>query len=518
MKNLKLLVLAIVFALAFCLTSCDLINEFLPQQPDDSDELLDFGDWENWGVDDWATGEYEEFDPLTHYNQIDWSEDYPGLECETTYDLSGKMQFLAAKYVQLYQAESAVLSGVANSNQGGYYVGSLDDSSVTFNITAEEECDVLLVAKFAVNPEGDSGYRFDEIFTLTHNGDYPDSTDCWVLPTHDWFSFKENTICELHLTKGVNTISFYSGVGRVNFDYIKLIPKGEISNEPLEVYVHDYTPGVVLQAESSTFSNASLQTTESGRTVIAEISDGCSIKFSVRSEGANTVELTMEALIRVEGEYSAKASDRFTIKVNGEEIDISAITLNGVIDDPNTTRWWNKSYTVNSFGEINLKDGMNVIEILPSVEMNIDFFKLDVKKEITDIILQAEDAVGENVVAEGGATGTVVGTRKGSKMTFTVNSDTAKEAEFYINAVAAVYDGYPANADGRLCFKVNGEEIDISGGSFEGMDNPNQWWKSTYSDFLLGKINLIEGENIIEVSIITTGTYGEMNIDYFAIR
>ena len=48
MKNLKLLVLAIVFALAFSLASCDLINEFLPQAPDNSDQLLDFGDWENW--------------------------------------------------------------------------------------------------------------------------------------------------------------------------------------------------------------------------------------------------------------------------------------------------------------------------------------------------------------------------------------------------------------------------------------------------------------------------------------
>ena len=518
MKNLKLLVLAIVFALAFSLASCDLINEFLPQSPDDGDQLLDFGDWENWGVDDWATGEYEEFDPLTHYNQIDWSKDYPGIASKTSYDLSGKMQFIAEKYVQLYQAENAVLTGVANTNQGGYYVGSLDDSYVTFTITAEEECDVLLVANFAVEQASESGYRFDEIFTLTHNGNSVDSTDCWVLPTHDWFTFKENSVCELHLVKGANTISFYSGVGRANFDYIKLIPKGELSNEPLDIYVHDYTPGVVIQAESSNFTNATLQTTESGRTVVAQIVDGCSIKLNVKSEGANTVELKMEALIRVEGEYSAKASDRFTIKVNGETIDISGVTLSGVIDNPESTRWWNKTYTVNSFGEINLKDGMNTIEILPGTEMNIDFFKLDVKKENTDIILQAEDAVGENVPPEGGATGTVVGTRKGSKMTFTVNSDVAKEADFYINAVAAVYDGYPANADGRLCVKVNGEEIDISGGSFEGMDNPMQWWKSTYSDFLLGKINLIAGENTIEVSIITTGAYGEMNIDYFAIR
>ena len=272
MKSLKVLLLAVALLLAFGLVSCDLIDSLLPTPDDDGDELLDFGDWENWGVDDWATGEYEEFDPLTHYNQIDWSKDYPGIASGTSYDLSGK--------IQVYQAESATLSGVANSNQGGYYVGSLDDSYVTFTITAEEECDVLLVANFAVNESSESGYRFDEIFTLTHNESAVDSTDCWVLPTHDWFTFKENAVCELHLVKGANTISFYSSIGRVNFDYIKLIPKGELSKEPLDVYVYDYTPGVVIQAENTLFTNASIQTTATGRQVVAEISDGCSIKIN----------------------------------------------------------------------------------------------------------------------------------------------------------------------------------------------------------------------------------------------
>ena len=32
------------------------------------------------------------------------------------------------------------------------------------------------------------------------------------------------------------------------------------------------------------------------------------------------------------------------------------------------------------------------------------------------------------------------------------------------------------------------------------------------------KKELIEGENTIEISLITTGQYGEMNIDYFFIR
>lgn len=513
----KLLVLLALLILAFSFTSCELLDDILPQPETDDDALLDFGDWENWGQSDWITDKYEDYDPSQNYNKIDWSKDYPGFKSETVYDLSSKMQFVASKHIQLYQAEKAALTGQAHNNEGGYYVGSLDNSTVTFSINAEEECDVLLIGNFAVDKGSQRGYSFNEVFSLKHNGEIVDTSDCWLLPTLSWTVFKENCVAELHLTEGANTIVFSSAVGRTNFDYIKLVPKGELSTEVPEFSVIDYVPGIILQAENAEYSNATLETTAAGRVVVAQIQDGCSIKLTVRSDSEHTVELIMEALIRVEGEYSGKASDRFTVKVNGETLDISGITLNGVIDESGT-RWWNKSYTVNSFGEITLKEGTNVIEIVPGVEMNLDFFKLDVKKENTDIILQAENAVSENVVPEGGATGTVVGTRNGSKMTFTVNSDSAKEMDLYINAVAAVYDGYPANADGRLEVKVNGQVIDISAGNFSGLDNPNQWWKSTYTDFYLGKVNLVEGENTIEISLITTGTYGEMNIDYFFLR
>ena len=517
MKMMKILLLVALFALAFSLTSCDILNSIIPQPDTDDDALLDFGDWENWGQSDWITDKYEDYDPSQNYNKIDWSKDYPGFKSETVYDLSSKMQFVASKHVQLYQAEKAALTGKANTNEGGYYVGSLDNSTVTFSINAEEECDVLLIGNFAVDKGSQRGYSFNEVFSLKHNGEIVDTSDCWLLPTLSWTVFKENCVAELHLTEGANTIVFTSAVGRTNFDYIKLVPKGELSTEVPEFSVVDYVPGIILQAENAEYSNATLETTAAGRVVVAQIQDGCSVKLTVRSDAEYTVELTMEALIRVEGEYSGKASDRFTVKVNGETLDISGITLNGVIDESGT-RWWNKSYTVNSFGEITLKEGINVIEIVPGVEMNLDFFKLDVKKEITDIILQAEDAVSENVVPEGGATGTVVGTRNGSKMTFTVTSETEKTLDLYINAVAGVYDGYPANADGRLQIKVNGEVIDISSATFSGMDNPSQWWKSTYNDILLGKVNLKAGENTIEISIITTGKYGEMNIDYFFLR
>lgn len=516
MKMMKILLLVALFALAFSLTSCDILNSIIPQPDTDNDALLDFGDWENWGQSDWITDKYEDYDPSQNYNKIDWSKDYPGLASKDFYDLSNKMQFVASKHVQLYQAETAALTGKANTKEGGYYVGSLDNSTVTFSINAEEECDVLLIGNFAVDKSSQRGYSFNEVFSLKHNGEIVDTSDCWLLPTLSWTTFKENCVAELHLTEGANTLVFTSAIGRTNFDYIKLVPKGELSEEPLTaIYSYDYEPGLIVQAEGTNFANAVTETTAAGRVVVAQIADGCSLSFTVNCVGEQTMDLMMEALIRVEGEYSANAAERFTIIINGEELDISDVVLKGVVDNSNSYRWWELSYTINNFGEITLKDGANTIEIIPGKEMNIDFIKFDIKRDTNDIKLEAEDAVSENVASEGGATGTILGMRNGSKMTFTVNSDSAKEMDLYINAVAAVYDGYPANADGRLQIKVNGEVIDISSATFSGMDNPSQWWKSTYNDILLGKVNLKAGENTIEISIITTGKYGEMNIDYF---
>ena len=518
MKIARLLALALIIVSLFAFASCDITETLagiLPGADQPEEGELDFGDWENWGQSDWVTGKFEEYDPSKNYNKIDWSKDYPGLASKDVYDLSNKMQLASTKHVQVYQAENAALTGKANTNEGGYYVGSLDSSSITFTITAAEACDVILVANLSGDNSSKYGRAFNEVFQFRHNDKTVDTSDCWIA-AGGWTEFKETVVGELHLAEGTNTIYFYSAVGRSNFDYIKLVPKGELSKEPLTaVYSYDYEPGIKIEAEGTNFSNAVTETTAAGRVVVAQIADGCSLKFNVNCVGEQTMDLMIETLIRVEGEYSANAAERFTIIVNGQELDISGVILNGVVDNSNNYRWWELSYTINNFGEITLQDGANTIEIIPGKEMNLDFIKLDVKKETNDIILQAEDAVAENIATEGGATGTIAGMRLGSKMTFTVNSDSAKEMDLYINAVAAVYDGYPANADGRLLVKVNGVVVDISAATFSGMDNPSQWWKSTYNDILLGTVQLDAGENVIEISIVTTGKYGEMNIDYF---
>ena len=395
-----------------------------------------------------------------------------------------------------------VEDGATGKNLG--YTNS--DTTITFRIDSDEtrSVNLLMYATLRIF-DTFTDLKKDRI-TLTVNGQAVDFGEEVFIGTDSssYYSASNyiiNNIARISLNKGINTIvvtlSEY-----FNLDFFALTEM-------------DYRDGMIVEGEL-TCSNATLQAAGSGW-ILSSLSSSKYAKFEVVSDGARDVELLINALIRVDDSNSANAADRFTVKVNGVEIDLSSILLVGVTHE-SSAGWWTKSYTNNSLGKISLVDGVNYIEVIPSNEMNIDYFKLIDYTELPDIILQAEDAVSENVAPESAATGTVVGTRLGSKMTFTFNSSIARTANFYINAVAAVYDGYPANADGRLSVVVNGEAVDISGGTFEGMDNPDQWWKSTYNDCLLGQIELVQGENTIEVSIITTGPYGEMNIDYFAIK
>ena len=97
MKMMKILLLVALFALAFSLTSCELLDNILPKPETDEDALLDFGDWENWGQSDWITGKYEDYDPSQNYNKIDWSKDYPGFKQDAVYGIQARSAFPGRK-------------------------------------------------------------------------------------------------------------------------------------------------------------------------------------------------------------------------------------------------------------------------------------------------------------------------------------------------------------------------------------------------------------------------------------
>lgn len=671
MKRLKIL---ICFILALTITFASVA---CTDTPDDSgsEGPVDFGDWTNWGLDDWASGSYEEFDPSQNYNKTDWSKDYPGLNSQSVTDVSKVMKFFDSNHVQLYQAEKADLKGYAGieSNEkssGGQHVGSLRNSSITYAINAEKECDVLLVGAFSMGASSKYGYLFSETFTCTLNGEAVNAEDSWIKKTDGWTDFKETVIGKIHLNKGENVLYFYSPEPKTNLDYIKLIPQGEVSAETLEFDIaYDYKSGLVVQAENvnytpeckvqggatgavlsytsqdtllsfvinsdsartvslyvnavigtvdstaggqeltktrisvkvngtavdlgdrtlscstnaswwvesyrnyeiatvslqegkndiviglsnnlnvdffsfdkviynysypafeyeeglrveaeeTSYENATPQTnlnTEEG-TVLSSLKETTKIRFVVTSNEIKEVGLFVNALIRVDSNNSGKANDRFTLKVNGAEIDLSSITLSGVTSTE--VGWWLKEYSNASLGKIKLLKGENFIELTPSKEMNIDYFTFSETmvaypsfgyKE--DLRVEAEDAY-YNLILRNGGSGKILGYDskiKDPQIKFVVTSKEAKEVELFLNAVIRVDDDYSGKASDRFTLKVNGGDVDLSSITIKGATHDNGgWYQKPYEDLSFGKISLKKGDNLIEIT-----TSSEMNVDYF---
>lgn len=513
MKKLKLLLsFLLVLVLTFCGVACTDI-------PDDTDGPKDFGDWTNWGLDDWATGKYEEFDPSKNYNLTDWSKDYPGYDSEITYDVSKLMRFFSSKHVQVFQAEKAVLGGNAKVEEDSR-VGYLTDGSITYTITAEEECDALLIGSFATY-DSKYGYLFESVFTLTVNGKSIDTDDSWIKPTEGWTDFAETAIGEVHLNKGDNVLSFYSPVAKANVDYIKLVPRGELSSEELNMkVVYDYKQGLLIQAENTDYANCGTQSGATGQ-VVCRTSYKSKITFSLNSDVARTTKMFMSAAMRIGKssgiEESTLKSKRIGLSVNGTPVGFGDETVAGRED----SKWYNY-YSDYEIAEISLSAGENVVEITFSPNCNVDYFYFD--KMIYNypsydysegLKIEAEETFYKGAVKQ-----TNLSTQKGevlsslsdaTEIKFIVKSDVEKEVEFFVNAVIRVDDEYSGNVSERFTLKVNGEPVDLFGLTMTGVTfDSTGWWLKEYSGVSLGKINLSKGENLIELT-----PSSEMNIDYF---
>lgn len=530
MKKLKLLLsFLLILVIAFASVACT-------DTPDDTDDgPKDFGDWTNWGLDDWAGGGYEEFDPSQNYNTIDWTKDYPGTLAESATDVSKVMRFFDSKHVHLYEAEKAVLTGKAKietgstnddgepNSSGGKHVGYLA-GTVTYSITSEKDCDVLLVGAFSVSSATKYGYLFGEVFSCAVNDEGVAAKDCWIYKTEGWNDFKETVIDEIHLNKGENVICFTSPSSKTNMDYIKLIPKGEVATDTLEFEIsYDYKSGLVVQAENTDLKDCKTQIGGTGEVLCYTTTD-TTLTFTINSDVARETTMYMSACAQVGSSagISSSKKERIGLKVNDAAVDFGSETIEGSASDA----WYNESYRNYEIATVSLKEGKNTFVITLSNCLNVDFFSFD--KVIYNyqypafeyeegLKIEAEDTDYENATPQTNLnteTGTVLSSLKDTtKIRFVIRSDEAKEVGFFVNSLIRVDSNNSGKANDRFTLKVNGKEVDLSSITLSGVTSTNGgWWLKAYSNASLGKINLWKGENLIELT-----PSSEMNIDYFVL-
>ena len=534
-KSLKLLasLMAVGFSVSM-LSACDNILDFLQNSSNSSSSSVDEKDWgeiwENWGKDDWLDGDYEEYDPSQNYNKIDWTAKYPGLKSDKATDVTPSMTIYESQHVQLVQAEKAILSGAAKV-ENGHHVGYFQDgASVTWTVQSEVERNMLLVVNTS-SPESENRYGLSMLdsYVVSVNGQDVDVSDGWIKSTKDWNTFVENVLGECKLQKGENVIRIQS-TGGTNLDYLKLIPEGALSDEELIVQIPGikYTSnGLKLEAEEMEYAGADVYNQGSGG-ILGSTSSATSVSAFIEASEESQVQFVLNGLFRVDdGSYPANAAQRFSLKLNGQEVDLSGAMLNGIGDLDN---WYKEPYTNNKLAEITLKKGTNEIEFsLKTGEINLDYFKflplgMDVDAEIVTsydntysdgLKVQVEDTKHSGATVQQAASGKILGiTSTATNLEFVLKAEKATNVEFILNGLFRVDDNYSGIAGDRFVLIVNDTEVDLSAKTLIGSENLEQWWVGTYSSNSFGNIALKEGENIIQLSLKT----GEINLDYIQFK
>lgn len=336
---------------------------------------------DDWGADDWGDGYEPPSSDPNDYNKIDWSEKYAPYESGIRATRAGEfIPFYPGNGAHIYEAENALLAGNAYPLEDGSYVGSLDNSTVTFNITSEAECDALVVISTAVNPTFTSGLTFNQQYSMYCNDERIDTSDCWLVGTGSWTTFKDNIVGEVHLVAGSNTIEFASGVTRTNIDYIKLVPTKadaeKYSPDPSK-YLPSFDLNQRIEAESTYFTNARTESNTNNTGVnISWTSNDTELRFTV----INTLPVSVTRTLAMYaafgagdddiGTLSPEKSERLTLTVGGEQV-----TLSG--EFPLIEGLWYNTYVKQDIAQVTLPaDSTTEFVITLTDQINIDYFEL----------------------------------------------------------------------------------------------------------------------------------------------
>ena len=460
---------------------------------------------DDWGKDEWGdTYEPPSSDP-NDYNKIDWSEKYIDYENGIT-AMKGTeyLPFYAGNGAHKYEAEYATLSGKANTSEGGYYVGSLDGSSVTFDISSENECSVLVVICTAVNPALTEGLPFNQQYTLYANGTIIDTSDSWLKGTGSWFVFGENAVGEITLKAGENEIEFFSSIGRSNLDYIKLVPTKEDAEKyppAPEKYMAKFGLNDRIEAENTNFTNAKTESSTANTGVnMSWTSYDTTVEFIVE----NTLDVDVTRTLRIyaaagtgddtSGPLSTNMAERITLSVDGEPV-----TLEGTLPTTEGGNWWG-TYMNIDIAEVTLKAGSTSSFCLTlSDQLNIDYFEI-----VGDPIPVSLSVSGYKTVYY------VDESVKGGDLTVTVTYDNGDTAVLGADDFTITHDAFdkPSEAQEVTVSYTKNNVTRTTSYTVAVTDTPIEEPTRLSADTPVAVTEYTEGESFSLTSLNVTGDYG----------
>ncbi|MCH5350513.1 MAG: InlB B-repeat-containing protein [Clostridiales bacterium] len=339
------------------------------------------------------------------HTQTDWSETYGEIGNKSDYiNATAGQTFNPEWGAHYYEAEYAVLGsarvGLNSSTSGGIFVEYIDQGvELYLDVYSTVDCTAL----FGMSLACDSGNKLTtDLFAITYTDESGNEStleiDDYYFTAGGWVSFKEQSIGEMSLKSGKNTIKVVS-FGGFNLDYFTLTPQlSDVKGKPSDSFTHtpktewesvfgSYAIKEYLRAENVTegfdptwgaykyeaeranlFGGIEAKTSNRFASGYATVGSVSTAMIDVVINSLADCEVLIKAAAVTANTYKSTAiSSLMKIGLMGGE---SIVSSDGMI----ATNGLDKQPVENSLGTVKLNKGRNILRIEPLVH---DAFELD---------------------------------------------------------------------------------------------------------------------------------------------
>ena len=259
---------------------------------------------------------------------------------------------------------------------GGKSLHSVSKASWSWTFDLKEDYDLEAIATVCKYEAIQTGGAYD----IKVDGEHFDNDNITLgrVDGNDWYNFKDSKTNVGKLTAGIHTISF-NILSAVNVDKISFKFSAH-SDEPVEEPA-DYTINEAqnIRIEGENLPQSGIQRIQEGKQMNqlveanAYSSNGASLHAVEAAEWSYVFdlkqELSLEVLARVGKYEDVSTGDRYSVVVDGVEIQNDNITLGHTEDNP----WYTFKDSKSSVG--NLAAGRHVIKFVIKQNTNVDYIE-----------------------------------------------------------------------------------------------------------------------------------------------
>ena len=435
--------------------------------------------------------------------------DFPAYAYHEYVDRSEDMVLKNGSGAQFYEAEKAALSSGVNlfDNVGASNGKAVElrkkKQTVSYSIKFDADCIIQLKLSLCYVSSANKDTNAKNLFSVYLNNVEPYTDLANVKHCYNAYEFKENLICTLEVSKGINVIEIIASGEECYLDYMVLIPQADRTDGP-ELVGHAFSSfefGGLRQyyeAEKAELKESYIIQDGNclgGYYVYSYQKNGKVAFFTTSEKGGNA---GLSLVMRNRGN-AEKVADFCEIFINEERLYTAATCTQG------------EDFAEIYLGEVRLKAGENEIKIVnKNGEYLLDYLVLNtdnnyspngytLRYEAEDAKLSQKAVTDESFVASKGKV--VKNGGVGTEIEYNLNS--YKETQTYLS-VQLDYTGENVRLCDLFAVYVNRTPIGVN----------DCVVTQGYKEFYVGSVEFKAGNNEIEIYSLTDKSYA---LDYITL-